>query len=43
VVGPLAIGGSPVVLALDVEDAEAVFAAAVEAGAQVRQPLVSPA
>jgi PhnB protein len=33
------IGGTPVVLALDVADAEAVFARAVAAGAQVRQPL----
>jgi PhnB protein len=33
------IGGTPVVLALDVADAEAVFAHAVAAGAQVRQPL----
>ena len=33
------IGGTPVVLALDVADAEAVFAQAVAAGAAVRQPL----
>jgi PhnB protein len=33
------IGGTPVVLALDVTDAEAVFAQAVAAGAQIRQPL----
>jgi PhnB protein len=33
------IGGTAVVLALDVADAEAVFAQAVAAGAQVRQPL----
>jgi PhnB protein len=33
------IGGTPVVLALDVADAEAVFAQAVAAGAHVRQPL----
>jgi PhnB protein len=33
------IGGTPVVLALDVADAEAVFAQAVAAGAQIRQPL----
>jgi len=39
VVGPLALGGSPVVLGLDVDDAAAVFAAALGAGAQVRQPL----
>ena len=39
VLAPPAIGGTPVVLALDVTDAEAVFAQAVAAGAQVRQPL----
>ena len=39
VLGPRALGGSPVVLALDVGDAAAVFAAALKAGAQVRQPL----
>lgn len=33
------IGGTPVVLALDVADAEAVFARAVAAGAEVREPL----
>ena len=33
------IGGTPVVLALDVADAVAVFAQAVAAGAQIRQPL----
>jgi len=33
------IGGTAVVLALDVADAEAVFAQAVAAGAEVRQPL----
>ena len=38
VLGPLTIGGTPVVLALDVADAEAVFAQAVAAGAAVRQP-----
>jgi hypothetical protein len=32
-------GGTPVVLALDVADAEAVFAQAVAAGAAIRQPL----
>ncbi len=37
--GPGSIGGTPVVLALEVDDAEAVFAAAVAAGAEVRQPL----
>lgn len=39
VVAPPTIGGTPVVLSLDVADAEAVFAQAVAAGAQVRQPL----
>jgi PhnB protein len=39
VLAPAAIGGTPVVLALDVADAEAVFAQAVSAGAQVSQPL----
>jgi PhnB protein len=39
VLAPPTIGGTPVVLALDVADAEAVFAQAVAAGAQVRQPL----
>jgi uncharacterized glyoxalase superfamily protein PhnB len=39
VLGPKAIGGTPVVLALEVEDAEAVFAQALTAGAEVRQPL----
>jgi PhnB protein len=39
VLAPPSIGGTPVVLALDVADAEAVFARAVAAGAQVRQPL----
>ena len=38
VLAPPSIGGTPVVLALDVTDAEAVFAQAVAAGAQVRQP-----
>jgi PhnB protein len=40
VLAPSSIGGRPVVLALDVDDAEGVFAQAVAAGAQVRQPLV---
>jgi PhnB protein len=35
---PPSIGGTPVVLALDVADAEAVFAQAA-AGAEIRQPL----
>jgi PhnB protein len=39
VLAPPSIGGTPVVLALDVADAEAVFAQAVVAGAKVRQPL----
>lgn len=39
VLAPPTIGGTPVVLALDVADAEAVFAQAVAAGAQIRQPL----
>lgn len=39
VLAPPSIGGTPVVLALDVADAEAMFARAVAAGAQIRQPL----
>jgi PhnB protein len=39
VLAPPSIGGSPVVLALNVVDAEAVFAQAVTAGAEIRQPL----
>ena len=39
VLAPPSIGGTPVVLALDTDDAETVFAAAVNAGASVRQPL----
>ena len=39
VLAPPTIGGTPVVLALDVTDAETVFAQAVGAGAHVRQPL----
>jgi PhnB protein len=39
VLAPPSIGGTPVVLALEVADAEAVFAQAVAAGAHVRQPL----
>jgi uncharacterized glyoxalase superfamily protein PhnB len=39
VLAPPTIGGTPVVLSLDVADAEAVFAQAVAAGATVRQPL----
>jgi uncharacterized glyoxalase superfamily protein PhnB len=36
---PPSIGGAAVVLALEVADAEAVFAEAVAVGAEVRQPL----
>jgi uncharacterized glyoxalase superfamily protein PhnB len=39
VLAPPSIGGTPVVLALDVADAEAAFAQAIAAGARVRQPL----
>jgi PhnB protein len=39
VLAPPSIGGTPVVLALDVPDAETAFARAVAAGAVVRQPL----
>jgi PhnB protein len=39
VLGPASIGGTPVVLSLEVDDAEPVFAQAVAAGAQVRTPL----
>jgi uncharacterized glyoxalase superfamily protein PhnB len=39
VLGPRSIGGTPVVLALDVPDADAAFARAVAAGALVRQPV----
>lgn len=39
VLAPPSIGGTPVVLALHVVDADAVFAQAVDAGAEVRQPL----
>jgi PhnB protein len=39
VLAPPSIGGMPVVLALAVADADAVFAQAVVAGAEVRQPL----
>jgi uncharacterized glyoxalase superfamily protein PhnB len=39
VLAPPTIGGTPVVLSLEVPDAEAVFSQAVAAGAQVRQPL----
>jgi uncharacterized glyoxalase superfamily protein PhnB len=39
VLAPPSIGGTPVVLALDVADADAVIARAVAAGAEVRQPV----
>jgi uncharacterized glyoxalase superfamily protein PhnB len=39
VLAPPSIGGTAVVLALDVSDAESVFAQAITAGAVVRQPL----
>ena len=39
VLAPPSLGGTPVVLALEVDDADAAFARAVAAGAQVRQPL----
>ena len=39
VLAPPSIGGTPVVLALEVADADAVFEQAVTAGAAIRQPL----
>lgn len=39
VLAPPSIGGTPVVLALEVADADAVFAQAIAAGAEVRQPV----
>ena len=39
VLAPPSLGGTAVVLALDVADADAVFAQALAAGAQIRQPL----
>jgi PhnB protein len=39
VLAPPTIGGTPVVLALQVGDADAVFAQAIAAGATARQPL----
>jgi PhnB protein len=39
VLAPPSIGGTAVVLSLDVADAETVFARAIAAGAEVRQPL----
>jgi PhnB protein len=41
VLAPPTVGGTPVVLALGVADAEAVFARAVAAGAEVRHPLAA--
>ena len=39
ILAPPSIGGTPVVLGLEVADADAAFAQAVAAGAEVRQPL----
>jgi PhnB protein len=39
VLAPPSVGGTPVVLSLDVADADAVFAQAIAAGATVNQPL----
>lgn len=39
ILAPPSVGGTAVVLALEVEDAEAVLAQAVAAGAEVRRPL----
>jgi PhnB protein len=39
VLAPPSIGGTAVVLSLQVDDAEAVFARAIEAGAEARQPV----
>jgi PhnB protein len=39
VLAPPSIGGTAVVLALDVADAETLFARAIAAGGEVRQPL----
>jgi PhnB protein len=39
VLAPPSVGGTPVVLALSVDDADAVFARAVAAGGTVRQPV----
>jgi PhnB protein len=39
VLAPPTVGGTPVVLSIEVADAEAVFAQAIAAGGQVRQPL----
>jgi len=39
VLAPPSIGGTPVVLALEVADADATFGRAIEAGASARQPV----
>jgi PhnB protein len=39
VLAPPSVGGTPVVLSLEVADADAVFAQAIAAGAAVRQPV----
>ena len=39
VLAPPSVGGTPVVLGLEVADADAAFARALAAGAEVRQPL----
>jgi uncharacterized glyoxalase superfamily protein PhnB len=39
VLAPPTIGGTPVVLTLEVSDADAAFAQAMAAGAEVRQPV----
>jgi PhnB protein len=39
VLAPPSVGGTPVVLALAVDDADAVFARAIAAGGSVRQPV----
>ena len=39
VLAPPSVGGTPVVLGLDAADADAAFARALAAGAEVRQPL----
>jgi uncharacterized glyoxalase superfamily protein PhnB len=39
VLAPPSIGGTPVVLSLEVSDADAAFAQAMAAGAEVRQPV----
>jgi PhnB protein len=39
ILAPPSIGGTPVVMALDVADADAVFSRAIDAGATARQPV----